>query len=75
MIVYQKRFIEMVKSTGLTLLDVANVIKSSKRRLMRKLKSKDRFNYFESKRIIDLFGAEKMVSVINWKAINVRCPF
>ncbi|MCH5151042.1 MAG: hypothetical protein J1F65_00050 [Clostridiales bacterium] len=75
MIVYQKRFIEMVKSTGLTLLDVANVIKSSKRRLMRKLKSKDRFNYFESKRIIDLFGADKMVSVINWKAINVRCPF
>lgn len=75
MIVYQKRFIEMVKSTGLTLLDVANVIKSSKRRLMRKLKSKDRFNYFESKRIIDLFGADKMVSVINWKAINVQCPF
>lgn len=75
MIVYQKRFLKMVKNTGLTLLDVAHVIKCSKRQLMRRLKTKDRFNYFESKQIINLFGADNMVSVINWKALKVRCPF
>ena len=75
MIVYQKRFIEMVKTTGVSLLDVAKLIGISKRQLLRRLKTKDRFNYFESKYIIEFFGADKMVSVINWKAINVRCPF
>lgn len=32
------------------------------------------FNYKQSERMINAFGAEKMVKVIDWEGMNVRCP-
>lgn len=32
------------------------------------------FNYEQSERMINAFGAEKMVKVIDWERMNVRCP-
>lgn len=32
------------------------------------------FNYEQSERMINAFGAEKMVKVIDWEGMNVRCP-
>lgn len=32
------------------------------------------FNYEQSERMINAFGAEKMVKVIDWEEMNVRCP-
>lgn len=32
------------------------------------------FGYEESVRIINAFGAEKMVKVIDWEGMHVRCP-
>ena len=32
------------------------------------------FNYEQSKRMMNAFGAEKMVKVIDWEGMNVRCP-
>ena len=32
------------------------------------------FNYEQSERMINVFGAEKMVKVIDWEGMNVRCP-
>lgn len=32
------------------------------------------FNYEQSERMINALGAEKMVKVIDWEGMNVRCP-
>lgn len=32
------------------------------------------FNYEQSERMINAFGTEKMVKVIDWEGMNVRCP-
>lgn len=32
------------------------------------------FSYEQSERMINAFGAEKMVKVIDWEGMNVRCP-
>ena len=32
------------------------------------------FDYEQSERMINAFGAEKMVKVIDWEGMNVRCP-
>lgn len=32
------------------------------------------FSYEQSERMMYAFGAEKMVNVIDWEGMNVRCP-
>ena len=32
------------------------------------------FSYEQSERMMNAFGAEKMVKVIDWEGMNVRCP-
>lgn len=32
------------------------------------------FGYDESRRIINAFGAKKMIKVIDWEGMHVRCP-
>ena len=32
------------------------------------------FNYEQSEQMMNAFGAEKMVKVIDWEGMNVRCP-
>lgn len=32
------------------------------------------FNYEQSERMMNAFGAEKMIKVIDWEGMNVRCP-
>ena len=33
------------------------------------------FDYEQSERMINAFGAEKMAKVIDWEGMHVRCPF
>ena len=32
------------------------------------------FDYNQSKRILEMFGATAMIPVIDWEGMNVRCP-
>lgn len=69
-----KKFIRMVKNEcgSLSLFCVEFGI--SKAELTAILLVGLPFNYEQSERMINAFGAEKMVKVIDWVGMNVRCP-
>ncbi len=41
--------------------------------LLKQLKS-DTFDYDETRKLLQMFSADDMKGVIDWEAMNVRCP-
>ena len=74
MIVHKQRFLMAVAQLGLSPWWVAMEIGIPVTELQRILDQEDRFTYEQSRRIIEMLGAEIMVAVINWEALHVRCP-
>ena len=58
-----KKFIRMVKNECGSLAELAAILFGGLP-----------FNYEQSERMMNAFGAEKMVKVIDWEGMNVRCP-
>lgn len=69
-----KKFIRMVKNECGSLLLFCIEFGISKAELTAILLGGLPFNYEQSERMINTFGAEKMVKVIDWEGMNVRCP-
>lgn len=69
-----KKFIRMVKNECGSLLLFCIEFGISKAELTAILLGGLPFNYEQSERMINAFGAEKMVKVIDWEVMNVRCP-
>lgn len=74
MIVHKKRFITAAEGHGLTLWLLAMELGIPVAKLKTMLDRGERFDYDQSRRIMQMLGAETMVTVINWEALNVRCP-
>lgn len=43
-------------------------------KLIRMLNGRKPFDYEQSKRMLEMFGADAMAAVIDWEGMNVRCP-
>ena len=74
MIVHKNEFIHATEEKGLNLWLLAMELGVPVAKLKTMLDRGERFNYDQSKRILELMGAETMVTVIDWEALNVRCP-
>ena len=72
--VNSRQFVAMVHRAGIPLLWLAMEIGLTLGELRRMLRGGEPFDYDQSKRILEMFGAEAMIPVIDWEAINVRCP-
>lgn len=74
MILHKNEFISAAEGLGITLWLLAMELGIPVAKLKIMLDREERFDYDQSKRIIEMFGADTMVTVINWEALNVRCP-
>jgi len=74
MILHKNEFISAAEGLGITLWLLAMEIGIPVAKLKIMLDREERFDYDQSKRIIEMLGADTMVTVINWEALNVRCP-
>ena len=69
-----KKFIRMVKNECGSLLLFCIEFGISKAEVTAILLGGLPFNYEQSERMINAFGAEKMAKVIDWEGMHVRCP-
>lgn len=74
MIVHKNRFITAAEGRGMTLWLLAMELGIPVAKLKTMLDREERFDYDQSRRIMEMLGADTMVTVINWEALNVRCP-
>jgi len=74
MILHKNRFITATEEKGLTLWLLAVELGIPVAKLKTMLDREERFDYDQSKKILEMFGADTMVTVINWEALNVCCP-
>ena len=74
MILHKNEFISAAEGLGITLWLLAMELGIPVAKLKIMLDREERFDYDQSKRIIEMLGADTMVTVINWEALNVRCP-
>lgn len=72
--VHRKLFISMLKSSNVGLRFIAKELGVTTAELMRILTVGDEFDYSQSERLMQMFGADAMACVIDWEGINVRCP-
>ena len=72
--VYIQPFVRMVKKECGSLSLFCIEFEISRAELMAILLGGLPFSYEQSERMMNAFGAEKMVKVIDWEGMNVRCP-
>lgn len=72
--VHRKKFISMLKNSNVGLSFVAKELGITLGELLRMLTVGDEFSYEQSEQLMQMFGAEAMLPVIDWEGINVRCP-
>ncbi len=72
--VHRKKFISMMKKPNVGFRFIAKELGLTPYELARMLTVGDEFDYAQSERLMQMFGAEEMLSVIDWEGINVRCP-
>ncbi len=72
--IHTSKFVRLLKRTRTSLLTLAAELGISDTALIRMLKRRAAFDYAQSKRILEIFGADEMLSVIDWEGMNVRCP-
>ena len=72
--VHIQPFVRMVKKECGSLLLFCIEFGISKAELTAILLGGLPFSYEQSERMMNAFGAEKMVKVIDWEGMNVRCP-
>ena len=69
-----KKFIRMVKDECGSLALFCIEFEISRAELAAILLGGLPFSYEQSERMMNAFGAGKMVKVIDWEGMNVRCP-
>ena len=74
MILHKKELLTATEKRGLSLWFLAVELGIPVAKLNTMLDGEERFTYDQSKRMMEIFGAETMVKVINWEALNVCCP-
>ena len=74
MIVHKNEFITAAEGHGMTLWLLAIELGIPVAKLETMLDRGEPFDYEQSRRIMEMLGAETMATVINWEALNVRCP-
>ena len=72
--VHKKLFISMLKNANVGLRFTARELGITTAELLRMLAVGDEFDYEQSERLMQMFGADAMLPVIDWEGINVRCP-
>lgn len=72
--VHKKLFIQMMKKSNVGFRFIAKELGITVCELARMLAVGEEFDYTQSERLMAMFGAEEMLSVIDWEGINVRCP-
>ena len=72
--VHRKLFISMRKKSNVGFRFIARELGLTVYELARMLTVGEEFDYAQSERLMQMFGAEEMLTVIDWEGINVRCP-
>jgi hypothetical protein len=74
MILQPKKFMALVKRECGTFGFFAWEIGEPKELMYLRIITGQPLNYEISKKIITMFGATAMITVIDWEGMNVRCP-
>ena len=69
-----RKFITLLKRSRTSLLTISLELGICESTLIRMLNGRKPFDYEQSKRILEMFGADAMAAVIDWEGMNVRCP-
>ena len=69
-----RKFITLLKRSRTSLLTISRVLGVCESMLIRMLNGHQPFDYQQSKKMLEIFGADAMVNVIDWEGMNVRCP-
>ena len=69
-----RKFITLLKRSRTSLQTISLELGVCESKLSRMLKGRQPFDYQQSKRMLEIFGADAMVNVIDWEGMNVRCP-
>lgn len=72
--VHKNLFISMMKKSNVGFRFIAKELGLTVYELARMLAVNEEFDYAQSATLMAMFGAEEMLSVIDWEGINVRCP-
>ena len=72
--VHKNLFISMMRKSNVGFRFIARELSLTTYELMRMLAVGEEFDYAQSERLMQMFGAEAMVPVIDWEGINARCP-
>ena len=69
-----KRMLELMTIHRMSQADLAAAIGASPSLISHVLKGRRRLNLLHSKRLINLFGADKMAYIIDWDAMGIQAP-
>lgn len=69
-----RKFITLLKRSRTSLQTISLELGVCESKLIRMLNGSQPFDYQQSKRMLEIFGADAMVNVIDWEGMNVRCP-
>ena len=72
--VHKNLFISMMKKSNVGFRFIAKELGLTAYELARMLTVGEEFDDAQSERLMQMFGAEEMLTVIDWEGINVRCP-
>ncbi len=70
----EKRMLELLAGKGMTQRNLAAAIGVSPVFVNQVLKGRRRLSLKQSKRLIELFGADIVSGVINWEAMGIPLP-
>lgn len=68
------KFVRLLRRLRISLWTISVEMGICELELIRMLNGHRPFDYKQSKRILEIFGADEMVAVIDWEGMNVRCP-
>lgn len=72
--VHRKLFIMMMKKSNVGFRFIAKELGLTAYELARMLAVGEAFDYSQSAVLMQMFGAEDMLPVIDWEGINACCP-
>lgn len=70
MIVHSRAFIALIRLAQVSIVWLAKEVGMSAKEMIRTLKEQQPFNYEQSKCLIEMFGADAMIPVIDWRATH-----
>ena len=70
----KKRFLDLIARTGLKVADIAAAIGCTDGHLCNVIAGRRKLNIKLSRRLLEMFGADRMQFAIDWDAMGIKDP-